>query len=129
MLFNGSGSSFTYLVVSLSVSLLVKHTQASVGVDLVNCTTNHIYDLRTQTYLQPKYAFQLLQRMWTVNKAAFENIYLQKEIRLEKQVIPAKTNLVKAIGIVLDERQKSGSYTSSPAVLEGVMQALEAQAK
>jgi len=67
--------------------------------------------------------------MWTVNKAAFENIYLQKEIRLEKQVIPAKTNLVKAIGIVLDERQKSGSYTSSPAVLEGVMQALEAQAK
>ena len=67
--------------------------------------------------------------MWTVNKAAFKNIYLRKEIRLDKQVIRAKTNLVKTIEVVLDERQKSGSYTSSPAVLEGVMQALEAQTK
>ena len=67
--------------------------------------------------------------MWTVNKTTFEHIYLQKEIRLEKQVIPAKTNLVKTIEIVLQERQKSGSYSSSPTVLEGVMRALDAQTK
>lgn len=97
------------------------------AVDLVNSTTSYSYDIRTQTYLQPKFSFQTLQRMLTVNKYAFENLHLPKDVVLEKQVVPAGTSLAKAIGVALAERNKTGSVASSPALLEGVMRALETQ--
>jgi hypothetical protein len=67
--------------------------------------------------------------MLTVNKPAFESIHLPANIVLEKQVIPAGTNLAKAIGTAITERNKAGSVASSPALLEGVMRALETQTK
>jgi len=97
------------------------------GVDLVNSTTSYAYDHRSQTYLQPSFSFQTLQRMLTVNKKAFENISLLEDLVLEKQVIPAGTNLAKTINVAIQERSKSGSVTSSPAILEGVMRALDSQ--
>jgi len=97
------------------------------GVDLVNSTTSYAYDHRTQTYLQPSFSFQTLQRMLTVNKKAFENISLLEDLVLEKQVIPSGTNLAKTISFAIQERSKSGSVTSSPAILEGVMRALDSQ--
>jgi len=65
--------------------------------------------------------------MLTVNKYAFENLHLPKDVVLEKQVVPAGTSLAKAIGVALAERNKTGSVASSPALLEGVMRALETQ--
>jgi hypothetical protein len=65
--------------------------------------------------------------MLTVNKKAFESISLLEDLVLEKQVIPAGTNLAKTINVAIQERSKSGSVTSSPAILEGVMRALDSQ--
>ena len=99
------------------------------AVDIVNSTTSFAYDIRTRTYLQPHFSFQTLQRMLTVNKTAFESIYLPNSIVLDKQTIPAGTNLAKAIGIIVTEKNKSGSVASSPALLEGVMRTLDTQTK
>lgn len=65
--------------------------------------------------------------MLTVNKNAFENLRLPNDISFEKQVIPAGTSLAKAIGVAIAERNKTGSVSSSPALLEGVMRGLETQ--
>ena len=67
--------------------------------------------------------------MLTVNKKAFESLSLPNDVVLEKQVIRAGTNLIKAIGVAITERNKTGSVSSSPALLEGVMRALETQTK
>jgi hypothetical protein len=67
--------------------------------------------------------------MLTVNKSAFGDIQLPNSIILEKQVIPAGTNLVNVIGVAIAERKKTGSVASSPALLEGVMRALDTQTK
>jgi len=99
------------------------------AVDTVNSTTSYAYDIRTQTYLQPHFAFQTLQRMLTVNKTAFGSIHLPNSIVLDKHVIPAGTSLAKAISIVITEKNKSGSVASSPALLEGVIRTLDTQTK
>ena len=88
------------------------------AVDLVNSTTSCVYDIRTQTYLQPSFLFQMLQRMLTVNKKAFESLQLPNDIVLEKWTIPAGTNLVQAIGVAITERRKGGSVALVPALLE-----------
>ncbi|KAF9529627.1 mitochondrial ribosomal death-associated protein 3-domain-containing protein [Crepidotus variabilis] len=124
----GSGKSFLLLQ---TVEHAIQNGWAVIyiprGVDLVNSTTNYAYDIRTQIYVQSTFSFQTLQRMSTVNKAIFENITLQKEIVLEKQTIPAGTNLVQAIEVAIQERKKSGSVASSPAILDAVMRALDTQ--
>ena len=67
--------------------------------------------------------------MLTVNKTAFGNIHVSNSIALDKQVISAGTNLAEAIGVVITEKNKSGSVASSPALLEGVMRTLDTQTK
>lgn len=126
MLFSRIGLSSIFLVVRFAMDSNIV-SEYLPGVDLVNSTTSYAYNIRLQTYLQPNFSFQTLQRMLTVNKKAFENILLPKDLVLEKQVVPAGTTLAKTIDIAIEERSKSGSVHSSPAILEGVMRALDAQ--
>ena len=95
------------------------------AVDLVNSTTSHAYDIRTQTYLQPWYSFQTIQRMLTVNKEAFTKINLEEDLVLEKSVMPKGTPLNEVIEAALAERVVS--VAQAPLYLEAVMKALETQ--
>jgi len=63
--------------------------------------------------------------MLSVNAEAFKRISLTKDIVLEKNTIPARTSLEKTIKFALDERKRS--VASAPAILDGVMTALQAQ--
>ncbi|KAJ7576845.1 mitochondrial ribosomal death-associated protein 3-domain-containing protein [Mycena floridula] len=52
--------------------------------NLVNSTTMHSYDLRTQTYIQPEFAQQLLKRIYEVNKKHFHDRGENKGLRLTR---------------------------------------------
>lgn len=95
------------------------------AVGIVNSTTPYAYDIRTQTYLQPAFAFQTLQRMLTVNAEPLGSIQLQENLVLEKQEVPAGTSLVDLIGIAISERSRT--MAQSPLILETVMKTLEKQ--
>lgn len=91
----------------------------------MNSTTSYAYDIRTQTYLQPWYSFQTIQRMLTVNKEAFTKIKLVEDLVLEKSVLTKGTSLDKVAEAALAER--GVSVAQAPVYLEAVMKALEAQ--
>ncbi|TFL01013.1 mitochondrial ribosomal death-associated protein 3-domain-containing protein [Pterulicium gracile] len=44
------------------------------GIELVNSSSNHVYDLRTRTYLQPYASKQLLMRLITANASALAEL-------------------------------------------------------
>ena len=92
------------------------------AVSIVNSTTPYMYDIRTQTYLQPAFAFQTLQRMLTVNAEALGSIQLQEDLVLEKRRVPAGTSLADLIDI-----GKSRTVGQSPLILDTVMRTLENQ--
>ncbi|KAH6887175.1 mitochondrial carrier protein [Coprinopsis sp. MPI-PUGE-AT-0042] len=102
---------------------------------LINSTTPHVYDLRTQTYLQPLASYQLIQKLLQVNHAKLEKIKLKEAVHLtqpipapelregKREVFEVGMNLADVIGIALKDK----SYGSSSVVLEGVLKGLEAQ--
>lgn len=85
---------------------------------MVNSTSLYTYDLRTQTYLQPAYAYQTLQRFLTVNEAALNSLTTQREILLDKRPtsVPAGTPIPELINI--GKRDSSLAPTVLSAVLE-----------
>jgi small subunit ribosomal protein S29 len=102
----GSGKSFLllqaveYAVANNWVVLYIPR-----GVNLVNSTTPHSYDLRTQTYLQPVFAYQTLQRMLTVNAKAFETLKTQSELTFEKRsAVPVGTSLKDLVNVGLKDQ-------------------------
>jgi small subunit ribosomal protein S29 len=95
------------------------------AVNIVNSTTPYTYDIRTQTYLQPAFAFQILQRMLTVNAEALSTIKLRENLVLERQTVPAGTPLSNLIDIAILERSRT--VAQSPLILESVMRSLEKQ--
>ncbi|KDR70846.1 hypothetical protein GALMADRAFT_810886 [Galerina marginata CBS 339.88] len=95
------------------------------AINLVNSTTPYIYDLRTQTYLQPAFSFQTLQRMLTVNQKALSNIPLVEDLVLDKQTVPKGTPLTRVIEIAMAERART--MAQSPLVLDAVMRSLDQQ--
>ncbi|KAF8159956.1 mitochondrial ribosomal death-associated protein 3-domain-containing protein [Crassisporium funariophilum] len=97
------------------------------AVNLVNSTTTHAYDIRTQTYLQPTFSFQTLQRMLTVNDVALRKLTLQTSLQLEKREVPAGTSLAELIEIAINDRSRS--VAQAPLILETVMRALEEQTR
>jgi len=92
------------------------------AVSLVNSTTPYVYDLRTQTYSQPGFAYQMLQRTLTVNSAALGSLVTEKMIEMEKRdPLPAGTPLSQLIDIGMKDQ------TLAPTVLSELMEALGTQ--
>ena len=91
--------------------------------NLVNSTTAYAYDLRTQTYLQPAFAYQTLQRMHTVNAHLLGQLQMQNDLVLEKQTVPAGTSISDLIQVAIKEKSK----VHSPIILDTVMKELETQ--
>ncbi|KAF5391111.1 hypothetical protein D9757_003064 [Collybiopsis confluens] len=60
---------------------------------LVNSTTTHTYDLRTQTYLQPNYAQELLRRIHEVNGAVLQTLTIKDTLNLDRRSFSSGTTL------------------------------------
>lgn len=89
---------------------------------MVDSSTAYIYDPRTQSYLQPDYSNQLLQRMFAVNKKRFDNLKLTEEIVLEKiRPLPIGTSLKDAIKVADMDHQHA------PTILSAVLKELGKQ--
>ncbi|TFK66662.1 hypothetical protein BDN72DRAFT_132569 [Pluteus cervinus] len=91
------------------------------AVNLVNSTTTHIYDLRTRTYLQPAYSYQILQRLLSVNEPLLAKLKTQKKFSLEKRDLDAQTPLVDLINIGIKDK------SAAPTVLDAVVTTLSEQ--
>ncbi|PPQ75486.1 hypothetical protein CVT26_015908 [Gymnopilus dilepis] len=95
------------------------------GIRLVDSTTSYIYDLRSQTYLQPAYSFQILQRMLTVNREPLASLQLADDLVLEKQTISKGTTLERVIEYTISD--KARALPQAAAILDAVMRSLDAQ--
>ncbi|KAF9464923.1 mitochondrial ribosomal death-associated protein 3-domain-containing protein [Collybia nuda] len=93
------------------------------AVNLVNSTTPYEYDLRTQTYLQPTFAFQTLQRLQTVNSVTLSALTTHKKLVFEKREVPQGTSLFDLVGVALKDP------ASAPVILDSLMSELSVQTK
>ncbi|KZT25215.1 hypothetical protein NEOLEDRAFT_1162888 [Neolentinus lepideus HHB14362 ss-1] len=92
------------------------------AVSIVNSSTTHIYDLRTQTYHQPTFAYQTLMRFLTVNRDRLQNLKTTVDVPLDRRsTVPAGDGLVDLIEIGLRDP------FLAPTVLTAVMEELEKQ--
>ncbi|EGN95341.1 hypothetical protein SERLA73DRAFT_95973 [Serpula lacrymans var. lacrymans S7.3] len=92
------------------------------GVSLVNSTTAYVYDIRTQTYLQPVFAYQTLQRFLTVNSAKLQSLSTRQATELERRPpLPAGTPLIDLINVGLRDQ------IVAPTVLTALMNELGQQ--
>jgi small subunit ribosomal protein S29 len=104
--------------------LWTKYPNRSQAINLVNSSTPYSYDLRTQTYLQPVFAQQTLQRFRSVNEHALSSLVAEDKIELDAGLLlPEGTPLLKLIDVGLKER------TSAPAVLVALLEALGKQTR
>ena len=123
---SGCGKSFLLLQV-------VKHCASAEwiviyiprAVTIVNSTTSYVYDIRTQTYLQPAYAFQMLQRILNANVELLGLVPLHEDLILEKLSFSAGTKLSSVMRAAVGARSRK--IAQSPVVLEAVMRTLEKQ--
>ncbi|TEB25788.1 mitochondrial carrier protein [Coprinellus micaceus] len=95
------------------------------AVTLVNSTNSYTYDIRTQTYLQPRASYLTLDKLYKANSALLSQLTLSRELVTEKLNIPAGTTLAE----VAQAGIKDKSFTSGPVVLETVLKELETQTK
>ncbi|KAF8623781.1 hypothetical protein AX15_006191 [Amanita polypyramis BW_CC] len=93
------------------------------AVNLVNSTTPYAYDLRTQTYLQPQFAFQTLQRTLSVNNNLLSTLHTTKKLVFEKRELPVGSSLTDLIAVGLKDT------SAAPAVLDAFMTELSQQTK
>ncbi|KAH9967455.1 mitochondrial ribosomal death-associated protein 3-domain-containing protein, partial [Russula dissimulans] len=94
------------------------------AINIVNSSTPYSYDLRTQTYLQPVFAQQTLQRFRTVNEHALSSLVTEDKIDLEDGLsLPQGTPLLKLIDVGLKDQ------TFAPAALAALLESLGKQTK
>ncbi|TFY79925.1 hypothetical protein EWM64_g4084 [Hericium alpestre] len=92
------------------------------AINLVNSSSPYYYDLRTQTYLQPIFAYQTLQRFLTVNPSTLERLQTSAPIEIERRdPVPAGTPLVELIDVGLKDQ------LVAPTVLTALMEELGKQ--
>jgi small subunit ribosomal protein S29 len=89
----------------------------------VNSSTAYSYDLRTQTYLQPVFAQQTLERFRFVNEHALNSLVVEDKIELGGSSLPQGTPFLKLIDVGLKDR------ASAPAVLSALLDALGKQTR
>ncbi|KAI0060655.1 hypothetical protein BV25DRAFT_1954404 [Artomyces pyxidatus] len=91
-------------------------------INLVNSTTPYVYDLRTQTYQQPIFAYQTLQRLLTVNSSALDRLVTETEVEIEKRApLPSGTPLKTLIDVGLKDQ------SVAPTVLSALIEELGKQ--
>ncbi|KAH9975748.1 mitochondrial ribosomal death-associated protein 3-domain-containing protein [Lactifluus volemus] len=121
----GNGKSFLLLQgveYAASAGWLVMYIPRCIS--LVNSSTPYSYDLRTQTYLQPVFAQQTLQRFRTANQHALSLLSAEDKIDLPDCLsLPRGTPLLKLIDVGLKDQ------TSAPIVLTALLEALGKQTK
>lgn len=104
------------------LSILISILISALAISLVNSSTQYIYDPRTQTYLQPTMAFQLLQRFLTVNRSALNGLTIRNDLELEKRpTVPAGTPLADLIGVGLRD------HSVAPTILSTLLSVLGKQ--
>ena len=89
----------------------------------MNSSTAYSYDLRTQTYLQPVFAQQTLERFRYVNEHAVNSLVAEDKIELGDSSLPQGTSLLKLIDVGLKD------LASAPAVLSALLEALGKQTR
>lgn len=90
----------------------------------MNSSTPYSYDLRTQTYLQPVFAQQTLQRFRTVNQHALSSLAAEDKIDLDDGLsLPQGTPLLNLIDVGLKDQ------IYAPTVLAALLEALGKQTK
>lgn len=88
---------FPYLCVRMLFTSAAAHK-------LVDSSTSYVYDSRTQTYLQPSFSNQLLQRVMTVNKKALDSLLLSQTVSFDKRPpVPAGTPLSQLVNVATSE--------------------------
>ena len=88
----------------------------------MNSSTPYSYDLRTQTYLQPVFAQQTLERFRTVNNHALDSLVTEDIIELDAgSSLPRGTPLLKLIDVGLKDQM------SAPTVLVALLEVLGKQ--
>ena len=100
-----------------------KYPKRFQAINLVNSSTAYSYDLRTQTYLQPVFAQQTLERFRIVNEHALNSLVAEDKIELGGSSLPQGTPLLKLIDLGLKDR------ASAPAVLSALLEALGKQTR
>ncbi|KAF7982520.1 hypothetical protein HWV62_28132 [Athelia sp. TMB] len=92
------------------------------AISLVNSSSPHAYDARTQTYVQPNTAYQLLQRFLTVNRATLAELRLARDHELSSTKRAAKgTGVVELIEMGVRDQNIAA------VVLEGALEELAGQ--
>ena len=90
----------------------------------MNSSTPYSYDLRTQTYLQPVFAQQTLERFRSVNEHHLSSLVAEEKIDLDDGLsLPQGTPLLKLIDVGLKDQ------TSAPTVLAALLEALGKQTR
>jgi small subunit ribosomal protein S29 len=91
-------------------------------INTVNSTTSLAYDARSQTYFQPTYAHQTLQRSLTVNSSQLQTLKTQEIIFLDKRPpLPEGTPLTELAAVGMKDA------SIAPAVLSALFQQLGKQ--
>ncbi|KAI6024439.1 mitochondrial ribosomal death-associated protein 3-domain-containing protein [Pisolithus marmoratus] len=92
------------------------------AINLVNSKTSYTYDPRTQTYAQPVFAYQTLQRLLTVNGPRLEQLCTQAGVEVERRgTVPAGTTLADLVRVGTKEQ------VLAPTVLAAVLSELGKQ--
>ena len=112
------GSSFIFLEVWLwihqVISLYTESLHYPKAHKLIDSSTTYVYDHRTQTYLQPSFSNQLLQRILNVNKKILEKLTVSRDVPFEKRAaVPAGTPLIQLISIASTETHLAPSILST----------------
>jgi len=99
------------------------------GINLVNPSTPYVYDIRTQTYAQPAFAAQTLQRFLQVNERLLTVMRVTKPITLDentkfsgtvtyaefiKESLAVPKLASAALSALLEDLGQQTAYVSSP---------------
>lgn len=89
---------------------------------MVNSTTVYTYDLRTQTYLQPVFAYQSLRRMLSCNADALTTLRTQTDHPIDRStVVRAGSSLTDLVAIGVKDQ------ALAPTVLSALFDELSKQ--
>ncbi|KAJ3526093.1 hypothetical protein NMY22_g10309 [Coprinellus aureogranulatus] len=95
------------------------------AVTLVNSTNSYIYDIRTQTYLQPNASYRLLNHIHAANAPLLSKIPLKNSFVSEKLTVEAVEG--KTLVDLAQAGLKDKSQQSAPLVLDALLKGLEEQ--
>jgi hypothetical protein len=113
----------TRLVFPASYTIVVPDLMTS-AINLVNSSSTYSYDMRTQVYTQPSFAYQTLQRLLGVNGSILNAMQTSKDVEIERRSpIKAGTSLAELVRVGTQDQSVAST------VLEAVLAELGSQEK